>query len=242
VSKDGPFVNSPSHLESRHDHPRAPFEKPLHLLPANALVATSAVDHADWNFRPFLGWIERARYHLTLDLLGVGHFHRLLEIGYGSGVFFPELATRCDQLYGVDTHRRAVDVLKALLAVEVTACLAEASATALPFAAGKFDCVVAVSVLEFVEGLEQAAQEIQRVLAPAGILVMVTPGRSRLADAGLRVLTGETARADFGDRREAIIPTMLRHFQVLEKKTFPPRWMERVSTRLYTGLKLKAER
>jgi SAM-dependent methyltransferase len=234
-------VSAPSH-ESRHDHPRAPFEKPLHLLPADALVATSATDHADWNFRRVLGWIERARYHLTLDLLGVGHFRRLLEIGYGSGVFFPELATRCDQLYGVDTHERAVDVLKALLAFKVTACLAEASATALPFTAGKFDCVVAVSVLEFVEGLEEAAREIRRVLDPGGILVVVTPGYSRLADAGLKVLTGKSARADFEDRRKAIIPTMLRHFQVLETKTFPPRWMERVSIRLYTGLKLQPEK
>jgi len=218
------------------------MRKPLHLLPAHALIATSAIDHADWNFRPVLGWIERARYHLTLDLLGVRHFHRLLEIGYGSGVFVPELATRCDQLYGVDTHKRAADVSKALLSVEVTAHLAEASAIALPFADRKFDCVVAVSVLEFVEGLEQAAREIQRILDPDGILVMVTPAHSRLADAGLKVLTGKSARRDFGDRREATIPTMLRHFRVVESKTFPPGWMEQVSTRLYTGLKLQPEK
>jgi SAM-dependent methyltransferase len=233
-------VHSPPPLESRHDRRRTlPFAKPLNLLPADLLVATSDVDHADWNFRPVLGWIERARYRLTLDLLGAGRFHRLLEIGYGSGIFFPELARHCDELYGIDTHKRAVDVARALRTVGVTAGLAEANATGLPFAAGALDCVVAVSVLEFVEGLDQAILEIRRILSPAGILVVVTPAHSRLADAGFKVLTGKRARDDFGERREATIPTIVRHFRVLEKKTFPPRWMQRVSTCLYTGLKLQ---
>src|SRR4029078_12268937 len=76
-----------------------------HLLPEEVLVKTGPVDHADWNFRPVLGVIQRARFRLLLDLLGGERVDRLLEVGYGSGVFLPELARRCRSLYGVDIHR-----------------------------------------------------------------------------------------------------------------------------------------
>lgn len=41
-------------------------------------------------------------------------FQRLLEIGYGSGVFMPELAEHTDELWGVDIHSRTEAVSKRL--------------------------------------------------------------------------------------------------------------------------------
>jgi len=40
---------------------------------------------------------------------------RILEIGYGSGVFMPELSARCDELYGVDVHSRHEEVAATIL-------------------------------------------------------------------------------------------------------------------------------
>lgn len=30
----------------------------------------------------------------------------MLEVGYGSGIFMPTLAARCDELHGIDIHAR----------------------------------------------------------------------------------------------------------------------------------------
>ena len=86
----------------------------LHLLPEEVLIKTGPVDHADWNFRPILGSIQRSRFRLMLDLLEGHHFERLLEVGYGSGVFMPELARRCRSLHGIDVHRHTESVSESL--------------------------------------------------------------------------------------------------------------------------------
>src|SRR4051794_36473291 len=140
----------------------------LHLLPEEVLVKTGPVDHADWNFRPVLGAIQRARFRILLNLLGAGRFDRLLEVGYGSGVFLPELARRCRSLYGVDIHQEPERVTAALAKLDVRASLSTASAEAMPFDDGFFDAAVAVSSFEFIGDFDRACREIGRVLGPRG--------------------------------------------------------------------------
>jgi hypothetical protein len=55
----------------------------MNLLPREALVKTGPVNHADWNYRPFLGLIQRIRWRLVRAFLGEQRYARLLEIGYG---------------------------------------------------------------------------------------------------------------------------------------------------------------
>ena len=210
----------------------------LRLLPREALLKTGDVDHADWNFRPVLGSIMRLRDRIVLSLLGPQHDPRLLEIGYGSGVFLPELARHCDELHGLDVHNRQTAVAEVLAKAEVRADLVSASMTAMPFKDQSLDCAVAVSALEFVDDLDAACREVKRVLRPGGVFVAVTPGSSPLVDCGLKVLTGKSAQADFGDRRGRIIPTLLTHFTEHKRRTAP-----RFGTfliHLYTGLRLSA--
>jgi ubiquinone/menaquinone biosynthesis C-methylase UbiE len=208
----------------------------LRLLPRKELIKTGEVDHADWNFRPLLGRIVRRRYRLVAALLGGRHFRRLAEVGYGSGVFLPGLAPTCAELHGVDVHRRKEEVGAVLARFGVRAALHTADMEALPFLDGYFDCLVAVSTLEFVGDLEAGCREARRVLAPGGLFVVVTPGASSLADLGLRVLTGRSARADFADRRRAVLPALLRHFRAERRLTVPRFGTSLVH--LYTGLAL----
>lgn len=211
----------------------------LRLLPQSALVKTGDVDHADWNYRPVLGAISRLRFRLVAALLDTEpRAGRLLEIGYGSGVLMPELARRCEELYGVDVHGETRAVADALAATGVEARLFSSSVAATPFADNFFDAAVAVSAFEFVEDLPEACAEITRVLKPGGVLVVVTPGYSPLADFGLRVLTGKRARADFEDRRRSVIPTFARRFRVEQQLTAPA--LGGAFFRLYTALKLRA--
>jgi ubiquinone/menaquinone biosynthesis C-methylase UbiE len=212
----------------------------LKLLPPEALLKTGEVDHADWNFRPLLGAISRTRYRLVLSLLGEGKsYERILEVGYGSGVFMPELAARSEELYGIDIHSNEREVAEKLAKFNVHARLFSASAADMPFESGVFDCIVAVSALEFIEELERACLELKRVLKPDGFLVAVTPGHSAVTDLGLKLLTGKSARKDYDNRRELLMPTLLKHFEVIERKTAPP--FVGSLLRLYTALKLHAK-
>jgi len=185
-------------------------------------VQTGPVDHAEWNHRLLLGYISRRRFRMVLDLLGGSPVERLLEIGYGSGVFMPELASHCRELFGVDVHERSSDVAAILSARGIHADLRRASATALPFESGTFDVVVAVSALEFIEDLPAASREIVRVLRPTGRLIAVTPGQGALLDGALRLVAGVHPDEDYGDRRGRTIPTLLETFTVEAERVFPP--------------------
>ena len=192
------------------------------LLPRRALVTTSDVDHADWNYRRLLGPLQRQRFEMGLSLLGSRPYGRLLEVGYGSGVLMPELATRCRELVGVDPHPRHREVAHQLAEHGVAAELVRGSATTLPFAGGGFDCALAVSALEYVEDIHAACCELKRVLTAEGVLVVVTPGHSPLLDLGLRLGTGESAARNYGSRRQRLIPALLEHFRVQAQHVFPP--------------------
>jgi len=207
----------------------------LALLPPSALIRTGPVDHADWNYRPLIGSVQRVRFQLIRRLLGSARFDRLLEIGYGSGVFMPELAKRAGELYGIDPHPMPRQVEDVLRKHGVHATLATASAEALPYADGYFDCAVSVSAIEYVDDIDRACMELTRVLRPGGIVVVATPGASPLWDLALRISTGENPQ-QYADRRQRLLPALKRHFDVQDEIAVPPfggRLM-----RLYTGVRL----
>jgi SAM-dependent methyltransferase len=212
----------------------------IRLLPRQILIKTGDVDHADWNYTPILSSIQRLRYRLVLSLMTKSRYHRLLEVGYGSGIFLPELSRHSEHLHGVDIHDLTREVSEVLAREKVTAELATASVTRMPYNDRSFDCVVAVSSLEFVGDLRQACEEVKRVLKPEGEFIVITPGHSAVVDWGLKALTGKSAKEDFGERREQIIPCLEDAFVVDKKLTVP--WTPASLLSLYTGLRLKLSR
>jgi ubiquinone/menaquinone biosynthesis C-methylase UbiE len=179
-----------------------------------------------------LGWISRQRFHMVLSLLPPGCVNRMLEIGYGSGVFMPELAARARELFGLDIHEHEEEVSRSLEQVRVQARLFSCSAERMPFPDGHFDVVVGVSFLEFISDLDAAAREMVRVLAPHGALIVVRPNQSKVIDLGFRLLTGKNAEEDFQGARQRVLPILTRHFEV-EHSTFWPPLLP-----LYQGLRL----
>ncbi|GAA3815632.1 hypothetical protein GCM10022226_40500 [Sphaerisporangium flaviroseum] len=212
--------------------------RPLNLLPRSALRCTSPVDHPGWNYRPLLGHVQRLRFRIILDLLSGMRFGRLLEIGYGSGVFMPELALRCEALHGADPHDMADDVSAALARHDVKATLTRAGVESLPYETGFFDCVVSVSALEYVLDIDAACREIRRVLAPGGTLAVVTPGATPLWNLALRVATKE-GPGQYADRREKLQPALREHFHLTREIRAPH--FGGTALRLYTGLRLRRD-
>jgi len=207
----------------------------LKLLPKSALVRTSEVDHPDWNYRPLLGAVQRLRFRIILRLLAGASFGRLLEIGYGSGVFMPSLTTHCSELYGIDPHPHLSDVSERLAGQGIQAHLTRGSVESLPYESQFFDCAVTVSALEYVPDIESACREILRVLKPHGVLAVVTPGATPLWDLALRLSTGESPR-QYADRRQHLQPILRRHFTLVRDIRVPR--LGPASIRLYTGLLL----
>jgi SAM-dependent methyltransferase len=197
-------------------------ERDLHLLPRDALVKTNELDQADWNFRPLLGWVQRLRMRCVASVLASSpRAERLLEVGYGSGVFVPELARHADNLFGADVHRNGASVTATLAVHGIPARLATASAGALPYRDESFDTVVTVSTLEFVPDVPAAVAELVRVTRRGGRLIIVTPGQSALLDLGLRILTRERAEDTFEGRRSLVVPAVERSARILEVRTVP---------------------
>lgn len=197
----------------------------MQLLPKERLIRTSDVDHADWNYTPVLSYVMRKRFELVRKLLPAARVDRLLEIGFGSGVFMPELASCCRELYGIDVHPNVEEVAKRLSAGGVSASLSQQDAARMTFPDRFFDAIVSVSALEFIDDIDGAAREAARVLKPGGRLIGVTPVKSRMLDAILHVSTGADPVKDYGDRREHVLPSLLRYFRSVRTRRFIPAYI-----------------
>src|SRR5690554_977247 len=191
------------------------------LRPEDLHVKTSEVDQAGWNYKPLLGLIQRRRFVFVDSLRSRSRYRRVLEIGYGSGVFMPHLAQFADEVYGIDPHPKREDVAAVLVRAGIDADLRQVTAEALPYPDGHFDLVVSVSTLEFSSDPMAACREILRVLAPDGELLVVTPGSSPLVDTALRLATGEDP-GQYADRRERLRKALEETFAIDARKVFPP--------------------
>jgi ubiquinone/menaquinone biosynthesis C-methylase UbiE len=212
----------------------------IKLLPYEDLIKTGPVDHADWNYKPLIKWIQLKRFNLCMRLLKNIRYGRLLEIGYGSGIFLPALSERVSEIYGLDIHQKNKEVEKILLKHNIKAGLYSGTAADIPFEDNYFDLIVSISAVEFINDIDEACKEIKRVLKNDGAFIVVTPGHSLVLDFGLKLLTTRDAGIDYENRREYIISVLLKYFKVEMKKTFPG--ISIPSLRLYRGLRLVKEK
>jgi SAM-dependent methyltransferase len=127
---------------------------------------------------------------------------RFLEVGCGPG----ELAARVREELGaavvaVDSSERMVELARAR---GVDARVGDVQE--LQFGDGEFDCAVAAWMLYHVPEVDQALDELARVLRPGGTLVAVTNFKDHLAE--LKSFVGATPRAAWhfpGDEGEALL-------------------------------------
>ncbi len=206
----------------------------IDLLPLNDLVKTSEIDQAAWNYKFILGKISNQRFKLLLSLLGNIQVDNLLEIGYGSGIFFPQLKKYSKNLFGIDIHNKNREVMRQLSKHGITSNLIQGDASDMPMEDNFFDVIIAISSMEFVHNIEQGCNEVSRVLKDDGKFIVITPTKSSIADMGLKILTGRSAESDFNGNRNKLLPALLKYFKIEKELTYP----KIKSLKLYTGLKL----
>ncbi|MBN1526121.1 MAG: class I SAM-dependent methyltransferase [Candidatus Omnitrophica bacterium] len=184
------------------------------------IYVTGKTDPAHRHYHPLINYFMNKRLTGALEVMGKGKCGRLLDVGFGGGIFLPELSSRCAELYGVDIHQH-IDKVKEMLAKEnVPAALLYGSVTNLPFPDEYFDRVVCVSVLEFVSDLWKAFSELARVVKKDGEMIIGFPVENVFTDMAF-LMIGINARKRHRVNQDDILQAAKAQFEVDKVKTFP---------------------
>jgi len=155
----------------------------LYIPDKKNITATSRDDPLLYYYSNALfRYVYRERLKMVLSLMGEGRFRRLLEIGIGSGIFLPALSEKCGSLTGFDIHDKINFVMDMLERESKKVRLCRADVSGIPFGDNSFDCVVCLSVLEFIKDLDIAAEEIYRVTEKGGTVIVGAPVLNAITD------------------------------------------------------------
>jgi SAM-dependent methyltransferase len=152
----------------------------LKLLPYREYAGIDRNDPLRFYFWPVVGRMFRRRIELCLAECTGGE--RVLEVGFGSGVTFLNLAEKYKEIYGLDLAASVEDVETVFRKKQIETNLQNGSVLSMPYADGFFDTVLLISILEHLKPSEQlqAFQEIHRVLKPGGQVIYGVPIERRL--------------------------------------------------------------
>jgi SAM-dependent methyltransferase len=160
----------------------------LRMLPTRDYVGVNRSDPIRFYAFPLIGSLYRRRVEMCLAQLEGGD--RILEVGFGSGVTFLNLAEMYREIHGLDLTADVDQVTALYRRHGVETRLRSGSVLDLPYPDGYFDAVLMISILEHLEPLDQlkAFREVERVLTPGGQLVYGVPTDDFIMGLGLRLL------------------------------------------------------
>ena len=146
------------------------------------------------NPNPLVRWIFWRRLESLLKFSREVRRERALDFGCGEGAFLPSLCRSFVNVVGVDMDVAAAGAVAGHYGLNNLSLL-RAKAPHLPFAGGTFDFIVAADVLEHLVDLEPVVEELGRLLASGGRLVVSAPSENVLYELG-RKLFGFTKPED----------------------------------------------
>jgi SAM-dependent methyltransferase len=160
----------------------------LKLLPRGEYPAAKETDPIRLYYWPVLGRLYRRRVEMCLAECRGGQ--RVLEIGYGSGVSFPNLHAKYQEIYGLDLDADPDEVRPVFQRRGIETHLSRGSVLGMPYGDDHFDTVLLISILEHLKPDQQdrAFAEIKRVLKPGGQVVYGVPVERPLMVFMFRVL------------------------------------------------------
>lgn len=148
----------------------------LKLLPAEKYKGVNQYDPIKYYYWPIFGRMYRERVELALNECTGGE--RILEVGFGTGLAFPNLHDNYKEIHGIDLTAD-IDAVKSVFEpMGIPLYLKKGDVLDMPYYEDNFfDTVLMVSILEHLKPLEleQAFAEVKRVLKPGGQMVYGTP-------------------------------------------------------------------
>lgn len=209
------------------------------ILPERSLLSkTNDVDYYHWNYKFPIKYVQLYRFKTIVRLLDNKKYPRLLEVGTGSGIFLPELSKHCEELYACDIHPHVENIDNLLKLFNISNYdLRSESIEKTDYPDEYFDAIVAVSVLEFVDNLELAINEIKRILKKDGVFLTICPMENKFLDYILSLYADKTAKEEFGDSRKYVGKTLEKEFKIIKKGYMMPLFGKHFP--VYTHYKLK---
>jgi SAM-dependent methyltransferase len=201
----------------------------LQMLAAGEYSWTGEADPIRYYRLPLIGRLFQRRVARCIALLPAGK--RVLELGYGSGVSFLNLAERYEEIHGIDLHDRASEVERSFSKNGLTLKLRQGSIAKLPYEDGSFDAALAISIHEELpfHQQEDAFAEVHRVLRPGGCYVVGVPGVNVLMNAALYMLGCNIGKYHVTTEAD-VIAAMRRRFNVDTTQFLPAFWPKSLTT------------
>ncbi len=197
----------------------------LKLLPAEKYKGVNQYDPIKFYYWPIFGRMYRERVELALNECTGGE--RILEVGFGTGLAFPNLHDNYKEIHGIDLTAD-IDAVKSVFEpMGIPLYLKKGDVLDMPYYEDNFfDTVLMVSILEHLKPLEleQAFAEVKRVLKPGGQMVYGTPVEKPFMVFMFKLL-GHTIRDEHFSTEKEIAAAAHKVFssgKVIEMKSTPP--------------------
>ena len=196
----------------------------LKLLPAKAYKGVNQYDPIKYYYWPVFGRMYRRRVELALGECTGGE--RMLEVGFGTGLAFPNLHDLYREIHGIDLTADIHAVRSVFEPMGIPLFLEKGDVLKMPYADDFFDTVLMVSILEHLKPveLEQAFAEVRRVLKPGGQIIYGTPVEKPFM-VFMFSLMGHNIRDEHFSTEKEIAEAARRFFpngRVIQMKSAPP--------------------
>ncbi|MCX6057552.1 MAG: class I SAM-dependent methyltransferase [Chloroflexi bacterium] len=196
----------------------------LKLLSAEKYKGTNQYDPIKYYYWPVFGRMYRSRVELALNECSGGE--RVLEVGFGTGLAFPNLHDIYKEIHGIDLTVDIHAVKSVFESMNIPLLLEKGDVAKMPYKDNFFDTVLMVSILEHLKPieLEQAFVEVRRVLKPGGQMVYGTPVEKPFMVFMFRML-GHNIRDEHFSTEKEIAAAAHKAFskgRVIQMKSTPP--------------------
>ena len=174
----------------------------LQLLPRDEYVGGKEYDPIGFYFWPLVGKLYRRRVELCLSECRGGK--RVLEIGFGSGATFLNLADCYEEIHGLDLISPVEKIEDFFRKRGINTHLKKGNVTEMPFDDEQFDTVLLVSILEHLhqEELPLAMMEIARVLKKSGQMIYGVPIERPLTTCAFRMMGCDIKQHHFSTNQD----------------------------------------
>lgn len=197
---------------------------PLKLKPSSFYQGVNSDDPIRFYYYPIFGSMYRRRVELCLNECKGGD--KILEVGFGTGLAFLNLADKYKEIHGVDLTADVEAVDEAFQQIGLTTYLKNGDVLQLPYPDETFDCVLLISILEHLQPGDQqrAFSEIKRVLKPGGQVVYGVPIERPFMVSMFKLLGYDIRQAHFSTEGDVSMAagTILNKVRIIQMRSTPP--------------------